>query len=168
MFFSLMGGIWIVIWSNRSFGSKPIYLTVIAACALLLFGFAWSKYQKNKAALVGNAESPEKKRADSIFNIVNAGQWILILIAGNVLVNIHQKEWVFAAAMFIIGLHFIPLASVFKYPVHYITGTALMVWAVGYSLALPMGPANPIGCLGTGIILWLSAIYGLTVKPFPE
>ncbi len=166
MFFSLLGGVWLVLGSNRAFGLNPPVLALVVVGALVLFGFAWRVFQRNKEALVEDAASPAKKKADRVFNIVNAGQWILILALGNVLVNVGRPEWVLAAAMFIIGLHFLPLAHVFAYPPHYVTGLALMTWAVGYSLVAPNGPANPVGCLGAGVILWASAAFGLTVKPF--
>ena len=166
MFFSLLGGAWFALWSVRAFGVQPFPLILIALCGLTLFGSAFRIYQKNKAALSPDADSPEKKKAVRIFHLVNAGQWILILVAGNVLVNIGYSDWVIAAVIFIIGLHFLPLASVFKYPPHYFTGAALILCAIGYPFLTKIGPVNPTGCLGAGVILWTSAIYGLSVKPF--
>ena len=168
LFFSLLGGLWFVLWSNRAFGPQPAVLTLIATAALALFGSAWRIYQQNKAALAEEADSPAKMRADRIFNIVNAGQGILMFVIANALVNRHYSEWVVPAIIFIVGLHFIPLAPVFKYPPHYITGAALMLWAGISSFLTAAGPATPAGCFGTGLILWASAIYGLTVKPFGE
>jgi len=37
----------------------------------------------------------------------------------------------------------------------------LMVLAVVYPLATPMGGGDPIGCLGAGLILWASAAWAL-------
>ena len=53
-------------------------------------------FQQNKAALAETADSPAKKKAEAVFNMVNAGQWILILIVRNVLVNLKHPEWFFA------------------------------------------------------------------------
>ena len=130
MFFSLLGGAWLVLWSNRAFGFRLANVAIVAICALALFGFAWQVFQQNKIALAAEADSPAKKKADRIFNMVNAGQWVLILVVGNVLVNLGHPSWVLAAAIFIIGLHFLPLAHVFNYPPHYITGSAMMLWAI--------------------------------------
>lgn len=167
MFFSLLGSIWMVLWSNRAFGLQPVLLTLIALCALALAGSAKRVYEQNKAALAQDANSPAKKKADSVFHAVNAGQGILMFVTANILVNAGRREWVFASTMFIIGLHFLPLAHVFRYPPHYVTGAALILWSIGYSLATTSGPGNPVGCLGAGLILWTSALYGLLARPSP-
>jgi hypothetical protein len=169
MIFSVMGTIWITLWSIRSFGVQPLGLTVTTSGGLVIFLRALRVFQQHKRARVVQAETPEKRHADRIFNLVNAGQWIVILIVGNVLNNLGRGEWVIMAAMFIIGLHFLPLAKVFTYPPHTITGAALMLWAVGFPMLTSRGPAHPLGCLGAGLILWLSALYGLSVnEPQPR
>jgi hypothetical protein len=61
-----------------------------------------------------------------------------------------------------VGAHFFPLAVVFQVPRHYLTGTALVLWALIYPCLMRSGPLHPIGCLGAGIILWASAAAALT------
>ena len=43
----------------------------------------------------------------------------------------------------------------------YDLGGVLMAWALAYPMLLPQGPANPVGCLGAGLILWCGALYSL-------
>lgn len=92
MFFSLLGGVWLALWSNRAFGYQPLLLALFALGGITLFGCAWRLFQQNKAALAETADSPAKKKADGVFNLVNAGQWILILIVANVLVNLKHPD----------------------------------------------------------------------------
>jgi hypothetical protein len=165
MFFSLLGGAWVALWSVRAFGVRPLLLAIIAACSLAIFYGAIRLYQANQSTQLQDAESPEKKRRDQIFHLVNAGQWVLILIVGNVLVNLGRSQWVIMAAILIIGLHFLPLAWLFAYVPHYVTGTALVLWAIGFPVLSKAGPGAPIGCLGAGVILWTSALYALNAKP---
>ncbi len=96
-----------------------------------------------------------------MFNWVNIGQGIAIFLALNVANNIGRPEWFIPAFIFVVGLHFIPLAPVFKAPRHYVVGFALMLLAVAYPFLAKGGAADPVGCLGTGLILWASAISGL-------
>ena len=110
-------------------------------------------------------DSPAKKKVSRLFSIINAGQWVVILIVGNVLANVGLSAWVIPAAMFIIGLHFLPLARLYSNPRHYVTGGALMLLAVAYPVLVPGGPSNPIGCLGAGLVLWASALWALTANP---
>lgn len=66
--------------------------------------------------------------------------------------------------MLIIGLHFFPLAKAFGNPLLNFTGGALIALAIGYPFIAPGGAANPVGCLGGGVILWASAICSLVTK----
>ena len=109
---------------------------------------------------------PAKKKAEKVFHLVNAAQWGLILVVGNVLNNLGHGDWVLAAVIIIVGLHFLPLARVFHYPIHIYTGLALVAWGAGYPFVQSQGAASPVGCLGAGLLLWASAITGLTIKPF--
>jgi hypothetical protein len=63
--------------------------------------------------------------------------------------------------IFIMCVHFFPLAVVLKVPRHYATGAAMTLWAVFYPLLSGAGPTSPVGCLAAGIILWASAIAAL-------
>ena len=165
MFFSLFGGAWIVLWSYRAYGFNLGLVGLIASVALGQFGWALTSYNKNKGALEEKPDADTQK-AEKVFHFVNAAQWGLILVVGNILNNIGHGDWVLAAAIIIIGLHFLPLAHVFRYPVHYLTGLALVVWGAGYPFLLAQGASNPGGCLGAGLLLWASAISGLTIRPF--
>jgi hypothetical protein len=102
-----------------------------------------------------------RARRSRNFHIVNAGHWLLILIVGNVLANLGYGDWVIPAAIFIVGLHFLPLARNFDNPPHHVTGAALMLLAVVYPLVAAGGPRNTIGCLGAGLVLWASAACAL-------
>ena len=165
MFFSLFGGAWIGLWSYRAHGFNPILVALIALAALGLFAWALTTYNQNKGAIVDDSD-PAKKKAEKVFHLVNAAQWGLILVVGNVLNNLGHGDWVLAAVIIIVGLHFLPLARVFHYPIHTYTGLALVAWGAGYPFLQSQGAASPVGCLGAGLLLWASAITGLTIKPF--
>jgi len=56
-----------------------------------------------------------------------------------------------------------PLARLFHYPLHYATGTVLVVWAVASAMLVPVDQMQGTAALGTGIILWLSAVVTLAI-----
>ncbi|HVN47855.1 MAG TPA: hypothetical protein VMU30_03425 [Bacteroidota bacterium] len=165
LFFSVFGGIFFLVGAVRGYGVSPILLGIILVCTAGIVAFAYGTYSVHKSALAQESETPEKKRADTLFHIINAGQWVVILIGGNVLANIGLSSWILPMATAIIGLHFLPLAKLFRYPPHYITGCLLLLWAISYPLILPLGGENSFGCFGAGFILWASALYGLLSKP---
>jgi hypothetical protein len=64
-------------------------------------------------------------------------------------------------AILVVGVHFLALVPVFHRSSHVATGAALIVLAVAYPLLATGGPDNPVGLLGTGLILWASALWAL-------
>ncbi len=162
MFFSCFGGAWLILGIVRSSHHNPALIVLAVLCSLTILILAYRKYTQNRAALAAEASSPASKRRSRWFNIINAGQWILLILIGNILVNIGLSAWVIPAAILIVGLHFLPLAGLFSYPAHYITGAALILIAATYPFLTAQGPLSPVGCYGAGLVLWLSALYGLT------
>lgn len=164
MFFSVFGGAWIALGAYRArMATKPV-LSLIIFITLAILVFAYLRYRRFQPAMAADAETPEKKKRDRWFHLINAGQWIVILIVGNILANIGHGDWVIPAAIFVVGLHFLPLARLFANPWHYFTGAALLAVAVFYPLVTPEGAKSAIGCLGAGSILWLSALWAVLVN----
>jgi len=164
MFFAVFGGAWLTLGILGAYGFRPVALLLIAAAMVVLFLASFRKFQQNRAAHAAAADSPESKRAGRIFGIVNAVQWTLVFIVALALSRLGYKEWIIPAIIFIVGVHFLPLAVAFKVPRHFATGAAMILLAVIYPLVAKFGPANPIGCLGSGLILWASAAAAL-VRP---
>jgi lysylphosphatidylglycerol synthetase-like protein (DUF2156 family) len=165
MFFSLFGSVFFIVGQLRGYGYHPFPIILIIAVTLSIFGAALYLFNQNKYALKDEADSPEQKKNDKVFHLINAGQWVVILICGNILANIGLSSWIIPMAICIIGLHFLPLARLFQYAPHYITGSVLIVWGIFYPFVLPNVATNPFGCFVPGIILWSSAIYALFARP---
>ncbi|MTW12169.1 hypothetical protein GM658_16310 [Pseudoduganella eburnea] len=159
--FSVFGAGWLIAWSQKTMGNAPVFWAAIALVALAFLLVAFKQFKRNQEAHAAAASTPESKRAAKLFNWVNVGQGIAIFVALNVANNLGHPEWFIPAFIFVVGLHFIPLAPVLKAPRHYVVGVALMLLAATYPFLAKGGPADPVGCLGTGLILWASAISGL-------
>lgn len=167
MFFSVFGGAWLAGWAYSSHAPLLAFI-LIAAIALALLGTAVSIYRRHAAALKAEPETPERRRAERIFHLVNGGQWVVMIVLGNVLANIGLGMWTIPMIVFVVGLHFLPIAYVFRHPVHYVTGAALCTFAAIYPLVAPAGPVDPVGFMGAGLILWASAAWALkrpSVRP---
>lgn len=158
MFYSLFGGAWVAGWCVQRYGAQPLRLLPIAAIAAFFCMLAWRQFRRHRAAHAAQADTPQDKRNSRWFKLINAGQWISIFIVGNVLKNFGLQAWFIPAIILIVGLHFFPLAWVFKARRHVAIGLALTVWAIGYPFSVPLGPLDPIGCLGAGLILWVAAL----------
>jgi magnesium-transporting ATPase (P-type) len=168
MFFFFFGGAWISYWAYQTFNNRVVSVMLIIVTTLILTFFAFRKYQLFKVDQAVESLSPAKRKADRNFYIVNVTQWIVILVVGNVLANIGLSNWVIPAAIFIIGVHFLPLAFIFTNRYHLITCSGLILLSIIYPFIAPGGASDPVGCLGAGIILWISAIWAITVIPSVE
>jgi hypothetical protein len=162
MFFAVFGGSWLAFGLLAGYGMRLVPLFIIVAGTLLIFFASLRQFRLNRSAHAAEADSPESKRAGRIFGTVNMIQWTLVFIVAIALSKVGHQEWILPSIIFIVGIHFFPLAVAFKVSRHYVTGAAMMLLAVIYPLIV--GPASPVGCLGAGIILWASALAAL-VRP---
>ncbi len=97
------------------------------------------------------------------FGWVNAIQWIAIFVTAFTLGRLHLDAYTPSAVAVIVGLHMFPLARLFHYPLHYATGGLLVSWAAATALLVPVAEMQGAAALGTGMILWLSAVVTLTI-----
>lgn len=162
MFFSVFGGAWLALWIHRAYADRLEILGPVMAIAIGMLALAYYRFRQHRHGLSAIANSPERQRSNRLFHRINAGQWVIIVIGGNVLANIGLSGWVIPLAIFVIGMHFLPLAHIFANRPHYATGAALMALAVVYPQLAAGGPEDPVGCLGAGVILLASALWAVT------
>jgi len=163
MFFAFFGGGWLFLGISQSgHGSLLLYALLLIAAATIFF-LALRHYGANRSAREATEHTPEGKKRARQFNLINALQWTAIIITSITLSNMHHGNWAVPAIIFIVGLHFLPLARVFSYPPHLVTGIVLIAVAIAYPFVSPAGVNSVSGCIATGLVLWASALYGLSV-----
>jgi hypothetical protein len=167
MFFAAFGAVWLEGWARSAQAGAGAAVGIVLAAALLLAA-AWRQRRRYAPALAQLRDTPERHRAERIFRLVNSGQWILIVGLALVFANTGLGKWIVPMTIFVIGLHFVPLAHVFRNGPHYATGAALMALAVLYPLLARGGPTDPAGFAGAGAILWLSAAWALRPGRAPQ
>ncbi|HJU71288.1 MAG TPA: hypothetical protein VJ603_05530 [Paucimonas sp.] len=162
MFLFAFGGAWLALWAYADFRSPWLPIAAIALATAMLFGYASRVYQRNKPALAALKGTPQQRRKSKWFNIINAAQWSAIFVLGNVLSRFGLSQYIIPMIIGVIGLHFLPLATLFSYRPHYLTGALLITWPLLYA---PMhGPESNLGPLGAGIVLWCSAAWAIWPK----
>ena len=119
---------------------------------------------KRASGLPKQTADPEiEAQISRTFNRANVAQWIAIPVAVVLLNMVHQTAYVVPAIATIVGLHLFPLARVFRYSMHYVTGTLLVLWSAASVFMLSRDNVASIGALGTSAILLLSAAYTLSL-----
>ena len=106
-------------------------------------------------------EVERQRRAGRIFLWTSVAEGLGIFLAVNVVVNLGHPQWQAAAAMAVVGVHFLPLARAFGYRPHLVTGFALTGWALAYPWLFAAGALAPMGLFGAAAILFSSAGWAL-------
>lgn len=162
MFFAFFGAVWCAVGASRSL-AEPLAAQLVAA----LVGAALLVYANRRrvtalSQFTPSPPTPAEARRDRWFHIVNAGQWVVILVVANVMQNIGLTDWIVPMVIVVVGLHFFPLARLFRYSAHIVTGALLILIALVYPHVTPGGPLSGLGPMATGLVLWGAAVYGLS------
>ena len=97
------------------------------------------------------------------FAWINVIQWTAIAAVVFGFSRLHIGAYGAAAVTMIVGLHCLPLARLFRYPMHYVTGAVLVAWAAVSALLFSPDVVEGAAALGTGVILWVSAVVMLVL-----
>ena len=165
MFFALFGALWLLNAYQLAHEQGRIPVALGLAVTLLLCLAAWRVLRTRRSALRTVRDTPQAQRMRRHFRTINTLQWIVVAAVVLVLRRFHLEAWIAPAIMLIVGLHFLPLARVFRYRPHVLTGAVLIVTALVYPIASVGGPASALGSLVAGVTLWLAALWSL--RPVP-
>lgn len=155
------GTAWLLGWAWQRFPGQWGALALIVIGAALGLATIYANYRGHSAAGADLMVTPRHKRTNLLFYAVNAAQWLLIIFAINLLQYLGRPEWATPCIIFIVGLHFFPLAWLFARPAHHVTGAGLVLVAVLLPLLAAGGPADPVTALAAGAILWGSALWSV-------
>ena len=100
---------------------------------------------------------PDDPKMMRTFAWVNAMQWAAIAAVVFGFLRLHIGVYMVPAITVIAGLHMFPLARLFRYPMHHVTGALLVGWGAASCLLFSQGAMQGASALGTGVILWASA-----------
>jgi hypothetical protein len=137
--------------------ATPAWLTVIALCAATFVIWPAAQLVSLRHAAYSSAAGQQWSDVSKAYWITVAIEWLACMVAGNVLSNIGRSDLVPEAIGAIVGIHFLPLAKIFRARIYNWTGVA-MVLGVLASLAIPAGSLRNIAACGvSGLALWVTA-----------
>ena len=160
-----------VVWSLLATQSALAIsvLVVIGALAVLLGVFGVAMIRRiRRSPFVPAASTPDRGGIRRRFGMIVAAEVAAFVVVGRVCTTTHHWIWIVPLDLIVVGLHFLPLAKLFKVPRYYVTGalfcaipmvTMLMVPSsahAGYALSWIAMPA--IGC---GLVSLATAWAGL-------
>lgn len=159
IFFSSFGALWIALalYIKQTL-SVDLAVGIGAGLAALLLTALWLMRRAKRFPRL-----PEDRGISRQFYRINAIQWIAVAIVGFTFARLHIDVYVLSAITAIVGIHMFPLATLFRYPLHNLTGAVLVAWASASVVFVPTDHLQSITAIGTGIILWLSAAMTLAL-----
>jgi hypothetical protein len=159
LFFTGFGMLWLTLGLYLRQIVNAGFLTGISAgLAVLLLAVFWLFRQARRYP-----KMPEDAARNRAFRRINVIQWAAVILVSFTFARLHIDAYVLSAITAIVGIHLFPLAKLFRYPMHYITGAALVAWASASVLLVPAEHLQGATALGTGILLWLSAAATLAL-----
>jgi small-conductance mechanosensitive channel len=159
LFFAGFGALWFVLALHVR---ERLTAGAVAGIALVAVGLVLAALHLMRTAKHWPrvADDPAQGRA---FAWINAVQWIAAFAVAFVLGKLGLAEYILSAIAAIVGLHFFPLARLFRYPLHYATGALLVMWAAGTAALVPAERLQGTTAVGVGAILWLSGAVTLVL-----
>ena len=159
MFMAFFGGVWFFFALEERGILTVANLTGVAAGEFLLF--APAIYLVRAARKWPQAvEAPASRRA---FLRANAAQWAGGFALFFILRWLHLSDYFMSGLTAIVGLHFFPLARIYRKPANHAPGSLLIAWSATSIVYVPLEHLPSITGFGTGLIIWQSSATVLSV-----
>jgi hypothetical protein len=165
------GILWIVVGlSGGRFSPAGVRIGLAAAGGMLAAWISLFAIRLRGHQRAAPAPPPEQamlaRQIGRRFGRVNAVQWGAVIAAIIVLNVIHRTGFIAPAIAVIVGIHFLPLAALFRQPSYYGTGTlGCVIGVIGFLIADDAARVSFVA-LSFGLLLWLTTIAVL-VKSQP-
>lgn len=159
---TFFGAIWLGLGLAAAGRFSFWIIIAFSACCLALFAGALSLMRLGRRRRSKNPGRPERNAA-----IGRQFMWVLIAeVAAFVAIGwgcsaLKRFDLIALGVAAVVGLHFFPLARIFRAPQYYVTGSAIVIWCVVSWVLFRAYRMDTSAAIGTGAILWLAGAYGL-------
>jgi len=160
-----------VVWSLLATQSALAIsvLAVVAALAVLLGGFGVATIRRVlRSPFVPAVSTPDRGGIRRRFGMIVAAEVAAFVVVGRVCTTTHHWIWIVPLDLIVVGLHFLPLAQLFKVPRYYVTGALFCAIPIVTMLLVPasaqVGYARSwiaIPTVGCGLVSLATAWAGL-------
>ncbi|MBN8191773.1 hypothetical protein JI667_06365 [Bacillus sp. NTK074B] len=170
LFMAFFGTLWAYtgIMGLQGWGSPWLFPAALAVgLALVISGFSLVSASKGFPKGTSSHSGIDGRKMRMWFNIIFAGEGIAIGIAIAVCNAVGRTEMIPIVIAIIVGLHFLPLARLFRVRIYYYTGNLLCVVPVITWLFIPetmtfggheMNAYMAVVGLGSALILWVTSL----------
>lgn len=150
-------GVWWVFGAMSSINGLASWIYVVVAIVpAALAGLAILRLFR-LPNLPGNPNAASGNMSRN-FKIVLIAEVLLIVSAIVMLGRSGHPDLITASIAIIVGLHFLPLAAIFRLPLYYTTGSMMTTWAIICLIFLQPPPRTVSISIGCGFVLWLTSL----------
>ncbi|MBW7453488.1 DUF7010 family protein [Paenibacillus sepulcri] len=171
LFMAVFGTLWAYtgIMGLQGWGMPLVLLAaaVTVGIVLCIGGGSLIRASRKLTIQVKKGDSRGGKRVGIWFNIIFAAEGAAIGISAAICSHTHHTDLIPLVTAIIVGVHFFPLASLFKVRLYHITGALLCLLAIGTWLFVPVNVMlgdhqisafmSVVG-LGSALILWGTSV----------
>ena len=171
LIFTFIGAGWVIASLMNWPATQPWVYALVAAPVIALTGLAVVRIIT--ASRLPQVRDPalaaaRGRRMGIAFGIIFTVEAALIAASAIALDSVGRSLLIPVAVAFIVGLHFLPLAWVFRLPLYYVTGLLCVACALA-SLLVSSETARLLALgLAMGLVLWASAVVVLVRYASPS
>lgn len=156
-------------WLMWGLSPLNIRTAVLVAAAIAFAASLWIPAARlvregSRAVLAAGPLSPEDQREGSrmgkIFGYVFGAEGLLIFLTVNVLNNVGLRDYTVSAIAAIVGLHFLPLARLYRRPMYNVVGIIMTIAAL-LSVAVPASMRVSALASTMSAIVWITCVLVL-------
>lgn len=169
----LMMAFFTLLWTGIAYGgihnSSLAWILVVfllLAATFIVNGISLYKIAKHFPKVQSEEDKAEEKRMGKWFGIILGAEGLGIFIAINIVTNLGHPELTIPVIALVVGLHFYPLARVFKRTIDYYLATwstLIAILGIVFSLNHTLSQPNIFAFIGIGIAVATSC-YGLYMR----
>jgi hypothetical protein len=153
-------------WATTALSAWPVIsvvighaLIVLMTGSLLIVAAAMIRRGRRPASS-GDMPSSAQRRVGRVFGAIFAAEIIAMNIVAYLLVGHHLTAYLMPAIAIVVGLHFYPLAPLFRAPQYHVTATAMtlagVIGIVLLATGLTANPVNAMVDIVCAITLWVT------------
>jgi hypothetical protein len=159
---ALGGSAWMFWAAVFASTARTASLVLVTVMMILIGGWAVSRVRAARRYADSAADRERWASIAPLFWIDTAAEWALGAGAVVTLAHFGRYSLIPQFLGVIIGLHFLPLAKLFRAPRYYIMGTAMILCVLASFLA-PEGSIRAVtACAGIGLPMWVTAVVILS------
>ena len=133
--------------------------------AMLLFSCSIYFFRKGRQLRKQHPtiDGPRRKTAAKWFLLVALIEGIAIAFVSFLANHLHRADLATDWCAMVVGLHFLPLAKIFRVPRFTILGILMTLWGVACWALFHSSAIAISASIGTGILLWCWCVYSLFI-----